>query len=149
MPNSPSNQPKDFNLRPLPTQPLQPTPNPPAGPPAYSSAAPAAPFTFGTRMSSNDMVLAGGILLVLAIVFFFVRGGVRRHLIAGRASLSAASSAGWAVFAFLLLLSITVVLGLFGNLWSLLAFTVPMGGLVLVTLVLSIILYNAAASGRR
>ena len=86
---------------------------------------------------------------MLAVIFFFVRGGVRRHLIAGRASLSAASSAGWAVFAFLVAVSGAVVFGFFGNLWNLLSFTVPMGLLILVTLVLSIMLYNSAASGRR
>ena len=151
MPTSAPDQQKDFHLRPLPSSPPQ-----PAGP--QDGRATSQPFTaapsnaaaeFGHGPSSSDLVVAGGILLVLAIVFFFVRNGVRRHLIAERASLSAATSAGWAVFAFLVTLSSAVVFGLFGNLWNLLAFTVPMGALILVTLVLSIVLYNSAARGRR
>ncbi len=145
--SSASGQPRDFSLRPLPASPQQPPTRPPDG--HTDAATPSVVLDFPRGASSNDMVIAGAILGVLAVVFFFVRGGVRRHLIAERASLSSASSAGWAVFAFLLSLSATVVFGQFANLWNMLAFTVPMGLLILVTLVLSVILYGAAARGRR
>ena len=145
--SSASGQPRDFSLRPLPATPQQPSPRPPD---SHIESAPAgAMLDFPRTASSNDMVIAGAILAILAIVFFFVRGGVRRHLIAERASLSSASSAGWAVFAFLLSVSATVVFGQFGNLWTMLAFIVPMGLLIVVTLILSVILYGAAARGRR
>jgi hypothetical protein len=99
-------------------------------------------------LSSTGTVIGVAILLVLAVAIFFIRGAVRSHLIAGRASPSAAGSAGWALFAFLLSLSVLIVFGLIGNLWVELAFVVPLLVLVLVTLVLFVLLYRAAAQGR-
>ena len=146
MATSAPEQQKDFQLRPLPTTP---EPAQPQNGQVVSRGAPVGGTEYGHGASSSDLVLAGGIFLMLTVIFFFVRGGVRRHLIAGRASLSAASSAGWAVFAFLVAVSGAVVFGFFGNLWNLLSFTVPMGVLILVTLILSIFLYSSAARGRR
>ena len=102
-----------------------------------------------TGLSSGNTVIGVAIVLALALLFFFVRGGLRSHLIAHRASPSAAGSAGWALFAFLLALSVTVVFGVLGSLWQVLTFLVPMGALVTVTLIIFALLYSSAARGRR
>ena len=154
---SPQAPPSDFHIRP---------PSDAASPqPAMRSPASAAPApTAGTvqagtpisasglpgeaGLSSTGTVIGVAILLVLAVAIFFVRGAVRSHLIAGRASPSAAGSAGWALFALLLSLSVLIVFGLLGNLWDALAFVLPLLLLVVVTLVLFVLLYRAAARGR-
>ena len=162
---SPKAPPSDFNIRP-PSDAASPQPAPqlPATQsPAIQSQAPAAP-TPGTiqpgtaisasslpgeaGLSSTGTVIGVAILLVLAVAIFFVRGAVRSHLIANRASPSAAGSAGWALFAFLLSLSVLIVFGLLGNLWAAFAFVLPLLLLVVVTLVLFVLLYRAAARGR-
>lgn len=99
-------------------------------------------------MSGTETVIGVAIVALLAVAIFFVRGAVRNHLIAHRASPSAAGSAGWALFALLLSLSVLIVFGLIGALWSLLAFTVPLALLIVVTLVLFVVLYRSAAQGR-
>ena len=113
------------------------------GTPISAAGLPAAPGLDGT-----DAVIGAAILLVLAVAFLFLRGAVRGHLIAARASPSAAGNAGWALFCFLGALSVLVVFGLLGNLWQVAAFTVPLILLVLVTLVLFVLLYRSAARGR-
>lgn len=138
----------DFNIRPPAA-----TPNPAASSiPSAGRTAQASPLPPGDAyggLSSNDTVIGVAIVLALALLFFFVRGGLRSHLIAMRASPSAAGNAGWSLFAFLLALSVTVVFGLLGNLWQVLAFLIPMSALILVTLAVFAVLYNAAARGRR
>ncbi len=116
---------------------------PAPGTPISAAGLPAAPGLDGT-----DAVIGSAILLVLAVAFLFLRGAVRGHLIAARASPSAAGNAGWALFCFLGALSVLVVFGLLGNLWQVAAFTVPLILLVLVTLVLFVLLYRSAARGR-
>ena len=64
------------------------------------------------------------------------------------ASPSAAGNAGWALFALLLSLSVLVVFGLLGDLWSVLGFILPLGVLILVTLLLFVLLYRTASTGR-
>ncbi len=143
-------QPNDFQLRPVQTPP----PAPPAAP-GHSDVQPmngtasVPPPQLDAGMSSNDIVIGIAIVAVLAVVFFFVRGGVRRHLISERASLSAASAAGWSMFAFLLSLAIMVVFGLVGNILRLATFVVPMALLVLATLILTIVTYRGATRRRR
>ncbi len=100
-------------------------------------------------LSSNNTIIGVAVVLALALLFFFLRGGLRSHLIAHRASPSAAGSAGWSLFAFLLVVSITVVFGILGNLWQVLAFLIPMGVLVVVTLAVFGMLYRSAARGRQ
>ena len=150
-PNAPATPPSDFNLRP-----------PTDAAPTHGAPAPATP---GATMQAGMPISAAGlpgeaglsgtgtvigvaILLLLAVAIFFVRGAVRSHLIAGRASPSAAGSAGWALFALLLSLSVLIVFGLIGDLWPVLAFTVPLLLLILVMLILFAVLYRAAARGR-
>lgn len=145
--------PSDFNIRPpADAAPVQATPVPAGAAPSTTTGTgtpiSAAGLPGEAGLSSTETVIGVAILLVLGVAIFFVRAAVRSHLIAGRASPSAAGSAGWALFAFLLSLSVLIVFGLIGSLWPVLAFTLPLALLILVTLVLFVVLYRAAAQGR-
>jgi hypothetical protein len=143
---------------PQPSTPAVPAQNAPANAPATAPqpAATAAPTpmvlhepTLVGGMTQNGAVIGGAIMLVLAVVFFFLRGAVRTHLIINRASLASAGGAGWALFAFLFVLSFTMVFGLIGDFWTILAFIIPMAVLSFITLVLFVVMYNAATRIRR
>ena len=149
--------PSDFAIKPPADSIPQAAPAPGAAPtnvapttvaPAPSTPISAAGLPAAPGLDATDAVVGSAILLVLAVAFLFLRGAVRGHLIAARASPSAAGNAGWALFAFLGALSVLVVFGLLGNLWQVAAFTVPLVLLVLVTLVLFVLLYRSAARGR-
>ncbi len=152
---SPQTPPSDFNIRP-PSDAASPQPvirSPAAAAPTPGTIQPGTAISASSLpgeagLSSTGTVIGVAILLVLAVAIFFVRGAVRSHLIASRASPSAAGSAGWALFAFLLSLSVLIVFGLLGNLWAAYAFVLPLLLLVVVTLVLFVLLYRAAARGR-
>ena len=137
-----------------PPQPATPTPASPSPAPA-ATPTPAAPQPSGTLalppeptmlggLTQNGAVIGAGVMLVLAIVFFLLRGAVRNHLIDNRASLAAAGAASWALFVFLLVLAFTVVFGIAGQLWTVTAFIGPLGLLVVVTLCLFLYLFGAA-----
>ena len=100
-------------------------------------------------LTQNGAVIGGAVMLVLAVVFFLVRGAVRSHLIANRASLPrptarpgrCSSSCWWR--------RSPLVFGLLGGFWAALSFGLPMGVLCLVTLALFIMLFIAARGVRR
>jgi hypothetical protein len=143
-----SPRPGDFKLRPPDPQPAQPpAPSPPAAPPTQSTTQ-AKPFGAAPTeaMTHTGLLIGSAILLVLAIVFLLISRSVRGHLIGRKASPATAGSASWALFAFLLAVAATSVFGFLGDLWSVLAFIVPMGLLIAVTLILCLVLFN---SGRR
>ncbi len=95
-------------------------------------------------LTQNGAVIGGAVMLGLLVVFFLMRGAVRGHLIANRSSLSSANGASWALFTFLSVAAFTVVFGLIGGFWTVLAFIVPLGVLSLITLVLFAVLFNSA-----
>ncbi len=152
--------PPNFTLRPpQPQAPPAPSPSPAPPPPAPAPAPapsvaivppgpPTSQFLVG-GLTQNGALIGGAIVLVLAIVFLFLRGAVRSHLIANKAPLSAAGGAGWALFAFLLTVSVTIVFGLLGQFWTVLSFIVPLGVLCAITLLLFILLFNSATRIRR
>ena len=117
---------------------------PPVTTPSTTNAPIADTPTFGGELTQNGAIIGVAIVLGLAVVFFFLRGAVRSHLIANRSSLSRANSAAWALFAFLLAIAVTVVFGLLGQFWTVLSFIIPLGLVCLVTLVLFITLYQSA-----
>jgi hypothetical protein len=146
----------DFRLRPPDQQPV-PAPAAPTQPPATTQS-PSPPRTADQAttqskpfnpvppegVTQTGMLIGGAILLVLAIVFLLISRSVRGHLIGRKASPSTAGSASWALFAFLLAVAATSVFGVLGDLWSVLAFIVPMGVLIAVTLVLCVVLFNSS-----
>jgi len=146
----------DFKLRPPAAGATPVTSSPPAAttPPPPASPRPADPATTQTKpynapneaMTPTSLLIGSAILVVLAIVFLLISRAARGHLIGHKASPATAGSASWALFAFLLSVAATSVFGFLGNLWSVLAFIIPMGLLIAVTLILCVVLFN---SGRR
>jgi hypothetical protein len=124
------------------------TPPPAAAVPPPTATTTAAPIAdapaFGGNLTQNGAIIGVAITLGLTVVIFLLRGAVRSHLIANRSSLSQANSAAWALFAFLLAITFTVVFGLLGQFWTVLSFIIPLGLVCLVTLVLFIVLYQSA-----
>lgn len=64
-----------------------------------------------SETSSRDMLVGGGILLVLLIAFFFAKNAYANALVAKRFEPSRANAAGWALFIMLAVLAMTGVLG--------------------------------------
>lgn len=60
--------------------------------------------------SSRDLLVGGGILLVLFIAFFFARGAYANALVVKRVPPNKANAAGWWLFVFLASISTGVVL---------------------------------------
>jgi len=89
-------------------------------------------------------VIGAALMLGLLVLIFVMRGAVRSHLIANRASLASANGASWALFTFLFVAAFTVVFGLLGQFWTVLSFIIPMGVLCLLTLILFVVLFNSA-----
>lgn len=148
--------PPGYNIRPPATQ-QAPAPVPPQAPsqaappqppsasqqPSTSFAPPREPVLIG-GLTQNGAVIGAAVILGLLIVFVFLRSAVRNHLIANKASLSSANGASWAFFAFMSVVATTVVFGLIGQLWTVLPFVVPLGLLMLITLLLFIMLFKSA-----
>ena len=87
-------------------------------PPGAVDAAPS-PFTRLERAATTQEILLGGAaLLILAVIFLFVRHGVRVHLINRRATLDAADGASWMLFAALMLTASILVGATIGRLWQ-------------------------------
>ena len=99
----------------------QPTPQgatPPMEPAPARTTAPS-PFSRLERMSTTpELLLGAAALLVLAIVFLFVRHAVRVHLINRRATLDAADGASWMLFAALMCTATILVGATVGRLWQ-------------------------------
>ena len=87
-------------------------------PPGAVDAA-ASPFTRLERAATTpEMLLGGAALLMLAVIFLFVRHGIRIHLINRRATLDAADGASWMLFSALMLTAFIVVGATVGRLWQ-------------------------------
>ncbi len=114
-------------------RPPQPSPAAPAAPappttttPATAAAAPPfrEPALIG-GLTQNGAVIGAALMLGLLVLIFVMRGAVRSHLIANRASLASANGASWALFTFLFVAAFTVVFGLLGQFWTVLSFIIP------------------------
>ncbi|MGU3663428.1 hypothetical protein ACLBX9_04475 [Methylobacterium sp. A49B] len=82
-------------------------------------AAAGTPFAKLERAATTpEMLLGGGALLACAVIFLFVRQGVRIHLINRRATLDAADGASWMLFAALMLTALILVGAAVGRLWQ-------------------------------
>lgn len=82
------------------------TPAPPA-----AAGAPLIGINVGHEdTSSRDLLVGGGILLVLLIAFFFARMGYANMLVGKKVPPGRANAAGWWLFVFLSSISIAVVL---------------------------------------
>ncbi len=67
-------------------------------------------YTVVSDTSSRDLLIGGGILLVLFVAFFFAKNAYANTLVAKRIPPNKANSAGWWLFIFLSCLATGVVL---------------------------------------
>lgn len=135
-------QPKDSGF-------VLPTPTDPQAAPATPSTAlqPTSPVTLNlghSDTSSRDLLIGGGILLVLLIAFFFARGSYANMLVRKRVPPGKANAAGWWLFIFLSSLSTGVILAAVNPVKFLAPLTIaPLGGVAVIALILMLL------SGRR
>ncbi|SFL88286.1 hypothetical protein [Methylobacterium pseudosasicola] len=107
---------QDFTI-PAPQNP-SPQAEPLPTPPAQSTTA-ANPFsTLERGPTTTELALGAAALVVLAVLFLFVRQGVRAHLINRRATLDAADGASWMLFSALMLTAAILVSATVGRLWQ-------------------------------
>lgn len=87
--------------------------------------------------SSRDLLIGGGILVVLFIAYFFVRGSYANMLVRKRVPPGKANAAGWWLFIFLSSLSTAVVLAAVNPVKFLAPLTMaPLAGVAVVALIL-------------
>ncbi len=100
-------------------------------------------------LSSQDWVIALGVVAAAAVLWYFVRRYVETMLARQHVAPDAAAGASWMLFGFLVVLTATVVFGIVGNLWSVTLFLWPALGLCLILLVLTLVMYTSAMNRRR
>ena len=100
-------------------------------------------------LSSRDWAIGVGVMVVLSVVFFLVRGFVTSMLVDRRAAPDAARGAGWALFLFLFTTAACLVFGLLGDYWGKFLFAAPSGALILATGLLALVMNLRAGSVRR
>ena len=100
-------------------------------------------------LSSRDWAIGVGVMVVLSVVFFLVRGFVTSMLVDRRAAPDAARGAGWALFLFLFTTAACLVFGLLGDYWGKFLFAAPAGALILATGLLALVMNLRAGSVRR
>lgn len=140
-------------------QPSAPTPTPTTPAPTVPAPAPAPadggfslPNIFQTGPSASftgqDWLILSIALLITAVGFFFIRGGIQNALIRGRAAPAGARAAGWAWWMFAVVAVGVVVAGFVGEQWSNILFAAIGGGFALVLLLVAVFMTISAASKR-
>lgn len=134
----------------------QPSPQAPALPdaalPRDGPRAQTAPNPFGgleRAPTTTEIALGAGALVLLAILFLFVRQGVRAHLINRRAALDAADGASWMLFAALMLTAGILVTATVGRLWQAWAGLAAGFALCLILFGAALVLFLRAPERRR
>jgi hypothetical protein len=109
---------RDFTI-PQPRDPNPQAPLPGAPLPQTGARTEANPFKgLGQAPTGTEIALGAAALVALALLFLFVRHGVRAHLINRRASLDAANGASWMLFSALTLTAAILVTATVGRLWE-------------------------------
>ncbi|MCJ2124312.1 hypothetical protein [Methylobacterium sp. J-077] len=138
---------QDFTI-PTPQNPApqaEPLPTPPA-----QSTTGANPFsTLERGPTTTELALGAAALVVLAVLFLFVRQGVRAHLINRRATLDAADGASWMLFSALMLTAAILVSATIGRLWQAWAGLAAGFALCLVLFGAALVLFLRAPDRRR
>lgn len=120
-----------------------------ASPPAGTSTG-ANPFsTLERGPTTTEFALGAAALVVLAVLFLFVRQGVRTHLINRRATLDAANGASWMLFSALMLTAAILVSATVGRLWQAWAGLAAGFALCLVLFGAALVLFLRAPERRR
>lgn len=86
-----------------------PTPNPFASQ-AEVGTTPALPEVPAGEPASRDLLVGGGVLLVLMVAYFFAKNAYANMLVGKRVEPRSANASGWWLFIFLSLISVGVVL---------------------------------------
>ena len=135
------------------TIPAPQTPSPQAEPlptPPAQSTTGASPFsTLERGPTTTEFALGAAALVVLALLFLFVRQGVRAHLINRRATLDAADGASWMLFSALMLTAAILVSATVGRLWQAWAGLAAGFALCLVLFGAALVLFLRAPDRRR
>ncbi|MCJ2055758.1 hypothetical protein MKL09_04225 [Methylobacterium sp. J-048] len=118
-------------------------------PPSGTSTG-ANPFsTLERGPTTTELALGAAALVVLAVLFLFVRQGVRAHLINRRATLDAADGASWMLFSALMLTAAILVSATVGRLWQAWAGLAAGFALCLVLFGAALVLFLRAPDRRR
>ena len=121
-----------------------------AVPPATGTTTGANPFsTLERGPTTTEFALGAAALVVLALLFLFVRQGVRAHLINRRATLDAADGASWMLFSALMLTAAILVSATVGRLWQAWAGLAAGFALCLVLFGAALVLFLRAPDRRR
>lgn len=105
--------------------------------PSDGSVAVPSDLTAGSGPATKDVAIGGGVLLVAAIIFFFIRQGYVSWLVGSlKRSPNSASLAGWGLFGFLFFATSIGCVGLISGSLLILPFVAPLAGLSLVCLVI-------------
>jgi fatty acid desaturase len=89
-------------------------------------------------MTGKEILLGSGIVIVGALLFFFMSRWFSDYLVKKHKSPTTARRAAWALFFFLIFTTALLVFGFFGGLWGNLLFIIPMGIFAVITLVIFI-----------
>lgn len=97
-------------------------------------------YTVVSDTSSRDMLIGGGVLLVLFVAFFFARGAYANSLVGRRIPPNKANAAGWWLFIFLGSLATGLVLSTVNTSRFLTPLIMgPVGAVALLALVLMLV----------
>lgn len=100
-------------------------------------------------LDTTKLIIGIVIVLVMALILYFVRGGIKSALVSSKASLDAANFAASSWFVYLLSLIALIVFGLLGGFFGLLVYSISTGSLALVGLIGCLILSANARSTRK
>lgn len=118
----------------------------PASPPSTAGAGVetiiplAAEVVDAVTITSKEIAIAAGVMLLLAVIFFFARQFFVDWLVgAKKKSPNSADMAGWGLFGFLIFGSAIPVLAFTSGALLRILFIAPLGGLALASLVLCVV----------
>ncbi|MDI6792017.1 MAG: hypothetical protein QME81_04000 [bacterium] len=90
-------------------------------------------------MSGKEILAGTAIVIIGALMFFFISRWFTESMIKKRKSPSVASQAGWSLFFFLTFTTALLVFGFLGGLWTTWLYIIPMGLFVGISLIFFII----------
>lgn len=130
------------------TTPAKPAAVPPIG---GSTGAPADRGMGWDRLPFNgfDIAVIACLTILVALVALIPKSLIARHLVARRATPSAANAAGWMAWFFIVFATLMVLVGTLGRWWSLVVFYGPAGAVAALFLVATIYLFARALKTRR
>lgn len=131
---------KGFSL-PVPSQGGQDTTNVPKSPQSNQVELPSISMNVLDGPEPRDYAVAGAVLVVLLIGFFFVRGAYANYLVGKKVSPNSANAAGWWLFVFMSGLALTTVMAILSPVKFMAPlFMAPLGAISVVALILTFLI---------